>query len=113
MHIRLVAREFASLSASLSRCSACRTPKKSRTGNRKNDLHLGLDNGGHSAAVIYTLIGSAMLVGIDAQAYLRHVLERIAGHPSNRIDELLPWAVASELAKAAPTSSPPTDRLAA
>ncbi|WP_436298563.1 transposase domain-containing protein [Variovorax paradoxus] len=105
--------EFTSLPGSISRCSACRTSKKSRTGNRKNDLHLGPDNGGHSAAVIYTLIGSAMLVGIDAQAYLRHVLERIAGHPSNRIDELQRWAVASELAKAAPTSSPPIDRLAA
>ena len=48
---------------------------------RKNYLHLGSDNGGHSAAVIYTLIGSAKLVGIDAQAYLRHVPERIADHP--------------------------------
>lgn len=80
---------------------------------RKNYLHLGSDNGGHSAAVIYTLIGSAKLVGIDPQAYLRHVLERIADQPSNRIDELLPWVVAGELAKAAPTSSQPTDKLAA
>jgi transposase len=64
---------------------------------RKNYLHLGSDAGGHSAAVIYTLLGSARLNGIDPQRYLRHVLERIAGHPSNRIDELLPWAVAAEL----------------
>jgi transposase len=64
---------------------------------RKNYLHLGSDVGGHSAAVIYTLIGSAKLNGIDPQRYLTYVLERIAGHPINRIDELLPWAVASKL----------------
>ena len=51
--------------------------------------------GGHTAAVMYTLLGSAKLNGINPQRYLRHVLERIADHPSNRIDELLPWAVAA------------------
>jgi hypothetical protein len=65
----------------------------------KDYLHLGSYNGGHSAAVIYTLIGSAKLLGINSNAYVRHVLEHIADLPSNRIDELLPWAVASELAK--------------
>jgi hypothetical protein len=64
---------------------------------RKNFLHLGSDAGGNSAAVLYTLIGSAKLNGIDPQAYLRHVLERIADHPINRIDELLPWVVAPQL----------------
>jgi len=64
---------------------------------RKNYLHLGSDGGGDSAAVIYTLIGTAKLNGIEPQAYLRHVLERIADHPINRIDELLPWVVAPQL----------------
>jgi hypothetical protein len=31
--------------------------------------------------------------GIDPERYLQHVLERIADHPINRIDELLPWNV--------------------
>jgi transposase len=61
---------------------------------RKNYLHVGSDAGGHTAAVMYTLLGTAKLSGINPQRYLRHVLERIAEHPSNRIDELLPWAVA-------------------
>lgn len=66
---------------------------------RKNFLHLGSDAGGRSAAVLYTLIGSARLNGIDPQAYLRHVLKHIADHPSNRLDELLPWAVAAKMAE--------------
>lgn len=46
---------------------------------------------GQRAAVIYSLIGTAKLNGINPQAYLREVLARIADHPVNRIDELLPW----------------------
>ena len=65
---------------------------------RKNFLHLGSDASGDSAAVIYTLIGTAKLNGINPQHYLRYVLERIADHPINRIDELLPWAVAEQIA---------------
>lgn len=64
---------------------------------RKNYLHLGSDSGGERAAVIYSLLGTARLNGLNPWAYLRHVLERIAEHPSNRIDELLPWVVAEQL----------------
>ena len=62
---------------------------------RKNYLFAGSDAGGEHAATLYSLIGTAKLNGIDPEAYLRHVLERIAEHPSNRIDELLPWNLAS------------------
>lgn len=61
---------------------------------RKNWLFAGADAGGERAAAIYTLLGTAKLNGLDPEGYLRHVLERIAEHPINRIDELLPWNVA-------------------
>ena len=64
---------------------------------RKNYLFCGSDAGGESAAAIYSLIGTAKLNDLDPQAYLRHVIERIAEHPINRIEELLPWNVAPAL----------------
>jgi transposase len=60
---------------------------------RKNHLFAGADTGGERAAGIYSLIGTAKLNGIDPEAYLRYVLDRIAEHPINKIDELLPWIV--------------------
>ncbi len=65
---------------------------------RKNYLFAGSDAGGERAAAIYSLIGTAKLNGIDPEAYLREVLARIADHPINRIDELLPWNIAPQLA---------------
>ncbi|MCP1489913.1 hypothetical protein J3D48_006323 [Pseudomonas fluorescens] len=71
---------------------------------RKNFLFVGSDAGGERAAAIYSLVGSAKLNDLNPQAYLTHVLERIADHPINRVDELLPWNVSltlTELCEAA------------
>jgi transposase len=64
---------------------------------RKNYLFAGSDAGGERAAAIYSLIGSAKLNGLDPEAYLRNVPSRIADHPINHIQELLPWNVAASL----------------
>lgn len=58
---------------------------------RKNYLFMGSERGGMSAAVVYTLIETAKLNGLDPQAWLADVLATIADHKINRIDELLPW----------------------
>ncbi|KWC21188.1 hypothetical protein WL48_09675 [Burkholderia ubonensis] len=65
---------------------------------RKNFLFAGSDSGGERAAAMYSLIVSCKLNGIDPRAYLCHVLTRIADHPINRVDELLPWRVREHLA---------------
>lgn len=58
---------------------------------RKNYLFFGSDAGGERAAAMYSLVETAKLNGLDPEAYLRDVFERIADHPINRIEELLPW----------------------
>lgn len=60
---------------------------------RKNYLFVGSNAGGERAAAIYSLVGSAKLNGLNPHAYLTYVQERIADHPINRVDELLPWNV--------------------
>lgn len=65
--------------------------------NRSNFLFAGADSGGERAANLYSLIGTAKLCALDPQAYLQHVLTHIAQHPITRIEELLPWNVASQL----------------
>ena len=59
---------------------------------RKNFLFLGSEAGGERAAILYTVLESAKLNGVNPEAYLADVIDRMAkGHPINRLAELLPW----------------------
>jgi hypothetical protein len=40
---------------------------------------------------MYSLIVTAKMNDVDPQAWLADVLARIAEHPVQRLDELLPW----------------------
>ncbi|WP_261289255.1 transposase domain-containing protein, partial [Escherichia coli] len=56
-------------------------------------VFFGSDHGGERGALLYGLIGTCRLNGIDPEAYLRHILSVLPEWPSNRVDELLPWNV--------------------
>ncbi len=58
---------------------------------KKNYLFMGSEGGGKAAAIAYTLIETAKLNGVDPQAWLTHVLSRIADHKITKLDELMPW----------------------
>jgi transposase len=57
---------------------------------RRNWLFAGSDRGGQTAAVLMSLCTTCKDLGIDPQAYLRDVLDRVSTHPARRIEELLP-----------------------
>jgi len=63
---------------------------------RKSWLFAGSDRGGERAAVIYTLIVTAKLNGVDPQAWLADVLARINDHKITELAALLPWRWAAE-----------------
>lgn len=58
---------------------------------RRNWLFAGSDDGGHTAANIYSLVETAKLNGINPQLYLARVLDIIQDYNSTKLAELLPW----------------------
>ena len=59
---------------------------------RKNHLFAGSDGGADRWAVVATILTTAKLNDVEPYAYVKDVLERMAGgHPVSRLDDLLPW----------------------
>jgi transposase len=60
---------------------------------KKNWLFFGNDHGGERGAMMYSLIETCKLNGINPETYLKHILQRLPDWQANRINELLPWNV--------------------
>src|SRR5664280_2940145 len=58
---------------------------------RRSWLFAGSDRGGQRAAAMYSIIVTAKMNDVDPQAWLGDVLTRIAEHPIQKLDDLLPW----------------------
>lgn len=75
----------------------CELQIRSLAVGRKSFLFAGSDAGAERAAILYSLLRTCALHGVDCYEYLVDVLEKLAaGWSHHRIDELLPenWATA-------------------
>ncbi len=57
---------------------------------RKNYLFAGSHEAAENAAIFYSLLATCKAQGINPQTWLAETLRKIATHPINRIEELLP-----------------------
>lgn len=73
--------------------NAAERPLRAVCPGKKNFIFFGSDHGGERGALLYGLIGTCRLNGIDPEAYLRHILSVLPEWPNNKVAELLPWNV--------------------
>jgi len=57
---------------------------------RKNYLFAGSHEAAKRSAMLYSLLGTAKMHGVEPYAWLKEVLNRIPDHPVNKVAELLP-----------------------
>jgi hypothetical protein len=57
---------------------------------RKNYLFAGSHEAAQRSAMLYSLLGTCKLHGINPFTWLRDILERIGQYPVNRVNDLLP-----------------------
>jgi hypothetical protein len=69
---------------------------------RKNWLFAGSEGGAENAAILFSLIVSCKLAGVDPFAYLRDVLMRIHTHPAERVQDLMPREWKTQFGAATP-----------
>jgi len=58
---------------------------------RKNWLFAGSSNGGSTAAILFSMTSTCHRHGVDAFAYLRDILERLAHDPQPAPEVLRDW----------------------
>jgi transposase len=70
---------------------------------RRNFLFVGSEQGGHDAALYYSLIESCRGAGVEPMEYLTDVIGRIGDVPESEVAELLParWKAAPDAQRAA------------
>ncbi len=57
---------------------------------RKDWMFAGSETGTENAAILFSIVVSCKLAGVDSFAYLRDVLTRIHAHPADCIHEIAP-----------------------
>ncbi|MEP7374682.1 MAG: transposase [Chitinophagaceae bacterium] len=57
---------------------------------RKNYLFAGSHEAAQRSGMLYSLLGTCKMHGIEPYAWIKDVLQKIADHPINKIQELLP-----------------------
>lgn len=63
----------------------------SAVGRSKNYMFAGSDRAASHAALLYSLLGTSTLHGMEPFAYLRDVIAHIPEHKANKLIELLPY----------------------
>jgi transposase len=58
--------------------------------DRKNYLFAGSHEAANRSAMLYSLLGTCKMHGVESYTWLKSVLTKIPTHPINRIGELLP-----------------------
>jgi hypothetical protein len=76
---------------------------------RDNWLFVGSDEGGKTAAVLFSFTATCKQQGIDTFAYLRDVFTRLPTYPADRLDELLPHRWQAQQAATSSATAGPLD----